>query len=305
MQIDQLRNIMEVAKTGSMTTAAQKHYMTLSAISQSISQLEKELGVKLFIRTKSGAVPTPEGERIIGKAAEILAHLEDLEMIAQISRSTITLNLRVAGVPGSLSVLVETAAELKQSHPNIRSNINEYGSQHIVNDIQNDLLDMGFIILLEGLLEKNKGLEFEPVTTGEIVVAVGKRSPLAGNRRITPEALMKHPLVLYDEQYILHFTEQLARQYGKPNLLFVSNNLDVLDQAILDGQAAAIGLSSALRIDPLYLNGEFILMDLDINTPPYQLGWIYPKKVSENKVLRKYRDLVKLKLTSLRLHDIL
>jgi len=79
MNLEQLEYIVDVAKTKSLTKTAQNAHVTLSAVSQSISLLESELGVVLFNRSRGvGAVPTPEGQSIIGRAAEILTKLEAL-----------------------------------------------------------------------------------------------------------------------------------------------------------------------------------------------------------------------------------
>lgn len=80
MNLEQLEYIVQVAKTGSFTKAAEHSHVTLSAISQSISMLESELGVSLFHRSRGlGAVPTPEGRALIVKAHEALVALQEAQ----------------------------------------------------------------------------------------------------------------------------------------------------------------------------------------------------------------------------------
>jgi len=64
---------------GSFSGAAQKLYISQSAISHQIKALEQELGVKLFVRVGRGISPTPEGERLAHYARSILHSIDDLE----------------------------------------------------------------------------------------------------------------------------------------------------------------------------------------------------------------------------------
>lgn len=90
MNIDQLEYIIEVAKTNFITAASQNKHVTLPAISQSISHLEAELGVKLFTRNRQGTFPTPEGTILIQKASEIVEKVKELKAEAQSYTNTIS-----------------------------------------------------------------------------------------------------------------------------------------------------------------------------------------------------------------------
>ncbi|PEJ57624.1 MULTISPECIES: LysR family transcriptional regulator [unclassified Bacillus (in: firmicutes)] len=84
MNIEKLQYFVEVVNTGSFLFAAQNLFVSQSAISQSISSLEKDLGVKLFDRYRGqGVVPTAEGLRIIPLARELLIKCQELEELAK------------------------------------------------------------------------------------------------------------------------------------------------------------------------------------------------------------------------------
>jgi DNA-binding transcriptional LysR family regulator len=78
VNFDQLKYVIEVSKEMSVTKAAKGLHVSPSAISQAISILEKELGFNIFIRSKVGMVPTPEGHLVISKAYDILADIHEL-----------------------------------------------------------------------------------------------------------------------------------------------------------------------------------------------------------------------------------
>lgn len=76
MNIEQLLYIVEVAKYSSLSIAAQNLHVTQSNISQSITNLEKELGIKVLKRSRGhGAVPTDEGRIILKLAYEVQKNL--------------------------------------------------------------------------------------------------------------------------------------------------------------------------------------------------------------------------------------
>lgn len=61
MDLKQIEYIVKIADEKSITRAAEKLFLTQSALNQQLLRLEKELGVQLFKRTKSDWSPTPAG----------------------------------------------------------------------------------------------------------------------------------------------------------------------------------------------------------------------------------------------------
>ena len=76
MQLEQLKYLVAVAETKSMTTAGKLMYISHQNISKSIASLEKELGVSLFTRTSKGVSLTKSGWEIVDYARQIL-NLQD------------------------------------------------------------------------------------------------------------------------------------------------------------------------------------------------------------------------------------
>ena len=80
VNLDLYRVFYTVAKNGSLTKAAEELYISQPAVSQSVKQLENQLGVTLFNRTHRGMELSEEGgKRIIGKVERALRLLEEAE----------------------------------------------------------------------------------------------------------------------------------------------------------------------------------------------------------------------------------
>lgn len=78
MTIQQLQHVLEIARCGSASKAAKRLFLSQSNLSNSIKNLENELGIAIFERTSSGMHLTQAGNRLAQKASVIMAQLQDI-----------------------------------------------------------------------------------------------------------------------------------------------------------------------------------------------------------------------------------
>ena len=71
MTIQQCKYVLKIAETGSFSEAAKQLFIAQSSLSSSVKQLELELGIRLFDRSKSGVFLTAEGAEFVRYAEEI------------------------------------------------------------------------------------------------------------------------------------------------------------------------------------------------------------------------------------------
>src|SRR3954468_11018314 len=76
MELQQLRYLLAVAKTGNFSRAAEQCHVSQPSLSQQIAKLESELGERLFSRLKRRAVLTSAGEALLQRATRILAEVD-------------------------------------------------------------------------------------------------------------------------------------------------------------------------------------------------------------------------------------
>lgn len=284
MHLEQLACIIEVAKTGSLTNAAQNLHITLSAVSQSISNLEAELGLTLFTRSRQGTVPTAEGEVIIKKAYEIINKVQELKDQASDFSNTQTGELRLATIPGPLSLYLDTLIQFKTAYPQIRMEISEKGTQEIIDDIRNNKVDLGLIILFEHLMQKNIRLTYGRLLEGKMVVCVSRKSPLALMRSITPQELLRHSFVFFNDDYIKWYMEQFQQTYGRANIVFTTNNQDAIFRALQEKNIVTVGLDFSFQKLPQVTNGEFVIIEIDIpQQESVYLGWVRAEETRFSK----------------------
>ena len=89
MEIKQLRAFLAVANAKSFLAAAETMYITRQAVSKTVTQLEEELGVKLFVRGQSGAELTPAGVYFYPQARTLVADFDRLQReMTQLEQNT-------------------------------------------------------------------------------------------------------------------------------------------------------------------------------------------------------------------------
>lgn len=287
MNLEQLKYIVEVAKSGSLTKAAQKLHITLSAISQSISLLEKELGVPLFNRSRGlNTMPTEEGKVVIERAIDILKKVNELKEEVDTYKDTLAGELTITTIPGRMHLLVNTVAQFRKDFPSVAIKISEQGPKEIIDSILSNKSDIGLMVLEEEYIPKHSDLVYETVLQGKMVVAVHPESKLAKEKFITPELLLKETLVLYDDDIIRQFIDVNITKYGNMDILFVTNNTIAIHNAVRKGLAVTIGLDFSFQE---MANSNMMIIDL--KTPenkPIPYGWVRYKNQPSSRIAKTF-----------------
>ena len=79
MTLQQLKYVVTVAETGTITNAAKKLYISQPSLTNAIHELEKEMNIVIFQRTNKGIVLSREGEDFLGYARQVLEQAAILE----------------------------------------------------------------------------------------------------------------------------------------------------------------------------------------------------------------------------------
>ncbi len=167
--------ILEVARCGGITRAAENLFITPSALSKYVITLEAQLQVKLFQRVGKKFVPTKAGEYYIQKCLEIESIYHEMgqqmESISCANRGILRLGVQPNLVE---CVLRYVLPGLKQSLPGIRISIHETNGDSLIAMLKSQNLDV--VIAIVG--DREKGLDYKKIHTCEAVLAVGAGHPL-------------------------------------------------------------------------------------------------------------------------------
>ena len=94
MNLQYIRYALEIARTGSISKAAENLSVAQPNLSRAVKELESGLGIAIFERTRTGMTVTPEGERLLSSGERILREVDELETMFEgdaVPRETLSL----------------------------------------------------------------------------------------------------------------------------------------------------------------------------------------------------------------------
>ncbi|MBX9996639.1 LysR substrate-binding domain-containing protein [Priestia sp. YIM B13446] len=288
MNIEQLKHMVEIDKTGSLKEAANNLHITLPALSQSIKNLEKELNIMIFHRSRRGSIPTEEGHRLIEKANSALLKIQEFMDEAEAYTNTMNGEIKIATYPGPMEILVHLITEIKREYPNIKASVYENSTEYIIDKVLEGEVDVGFITYTEKEETKYRNLVFKKLLDGHMVAAVNKKSPLAKQRLITEEMLLNQPIVLYNDKYIQEFMKGFS---SLPfDILFTTNNVDTIRNTLENNTAINIGFDYAFKTDAgLSRSDQYVVVNF---APPhyktYSFGYFYNANNGLSRIIREF-----------------
>lgn len=183
MTLNQLYCFVNAAEYLSFSEAARQMNLAQSAVSYHIAELEKELGVKLFVRNPKNIELTSEGNVLLEKAYTVLSITNEAPLLVKKAASGTTGQIKI-GVPFAplLDRYVDLLRLFKQKYPEIEITINAYSSTEISRLLENNQLDIGFTRY--PFLYNKSQFNWEPLYTDVLYVVTNKNHPLHRKKEV-------------------------------------------------------------------------------------------------------------------------
>ncbi|ALX16289.1 LysR family transcriptional regulator [Burkholderia cepacia JBK9] len=181
MEVGRLRALLELARCGTMAAAADALFLTPSAVSQQIAQLEDEAGVELTERVGRGVRLTPAGHALAGYAERVMVVLDEARSELAELRREIAGALRVAAFPSIASaVLPDTVKALHRAYPRLSIEIAELEPIDAVAALRSWRADIAMIDDLSIATGNHReSVEIVPLAEDVLYVAVATDHPLS------------------------------------------------------------------------------------------------------------------------------
>lgn len=203
MNLQQLRYVVEIARTGSITQAARNLYMGQPNLSKSIKELESEVGISLFRRTAKGVVPTKAGEDFLAYARSITAQMDTLEHLYG-TGSPQAQRLRVAAPRASYvgAAFARCAGRLSGG---TELDYRELTATEVVRAVASGASGVGVLryqeahkAYFESLCAENH-LRTEPLWRFSMVVLMSEEHPLAALSPVPYHLLTQYPQLVHGD----------------------------------------------------------------------------------------------------------
>src|SRR5687768_12662567 len=233
-----LRLVAEVARTQSVTRAADRLHVTQSAVSHQLREIEARLGTPLFHRSGRRMVPTPAGAHLVQSAARVLDEIDRAESaIGQLARNDAGEFRVCTQCHTGYHWLPPLLQAVRRRFPKVDVRIAPEHTDHAIGALLDGKLDLA---ILNGD-PKDARLRLLPLFQDEHAVIVAPDHPFAKRAFVTAEQLSRERLFLYsrsiDDALIVQTVLRPARlEPGDVTLIR-------LTEAILEMVKAGLGVS--------------------------------------------------------------
>lgn len=229
MTLQQIHYVIEIEKSGSFCEGANRCFITQPSISNQVRELEEELGITIFHRSRSGVTLTPDGQEFLKYAYQILEAQETL-MSHFSNKNHARVNFSVSSLHYAFVLNAFQAMQLTVTDPRYYLRINETTMSGVIRDIAKYESEIGVIFLSDSnqkLLEKNlkaNRIRFHPLSTVDTCIFIAEGHPLLKKGYATLEDLSPYPSIIYD-QASYYFTEETPVANFTPDKVISVTNI--------------------------------------------------------------------------------
>ncbi|MFF3737023.1 LysR family transcriptional regulator [Streptomyces sp. NPDC002566] len=257
MRTEQLEYIAAVTRLGSLRRAAEELRLSQPALSETVRNLERELGVDLLERKRSGATMSASGRELLPHIVDVLDAVDRLRSAAgeqhRISRMVRVGTVNAATVP----LLVPAVRDFRAEHP--LTQVEVVGAQQT--DIHRGLLegglDLGLVNHLDG---DDMPAEFDSteLLRGRPVVCVRPDSPLAARAEASADDLLDVPLIGMRSGYVMHRYVHRLLGGRAPAFAYSTDGAEMGKLMVAEGLGATVLPDFSVVGDPLERRGAIV-----------------------------------------------
>lgn len=179
-----MRYVVAIAETGSFTRAAARNFVVQSALSHQVAALERELGVKLFVRSSRQVQLTKAGEAFLPHARATLEAADRARDEAAAADGAVRGKLRIGFIPTLTAVdLPALLRECRSRFPELTLEARVSNSEEMIQEVRGGTLDVAFLGLLHGT--PVEGVAVRELNRDTLAAVLHEEHPLARRKKLS------------------------------------------------------------------------------------------------------------------------
>ena len=290
----QINYALTIKEYGSMNKAAEHLGISQPTLTNAVQELEKELGMQIFLRTHKGAVPTAEGEEFLQNASQLFRQYElvcekyinkDIKRKFGVSTQHYTF---------AVDAFINTVKQYDTLEFDLA--IRETETLNVIKDVGSLKSEIGILYMNrfnETVIKKtlrDNGLIFEPLFRAKPHVFVGKDSPLAKKKSLSLSDLKPYPRLSYEQgsHNSFYFSEEILSTVDADKELLVHDRATLFN--LLIGMHGYTICSGVINEE---LNGPNIVAR-PLKVDDYmEIGYILPSTMHPSNLTKAYIAILK------------
>ena len=300
MTLQQLKYALTIADCGSMNEAAKQLFISQPSLSETMKELETEIGLDIFLRSNRGIVITPEGEEFLGYARQVTEQFGLLQSKYIDKKVKEKFSVSTQHYTFAVKAFVETVKQIGMEQYEFA--VHETTTISVIESVKNFKSEIGVLYendfnekVLNKMFKEN-GLEFVELFSCDTFVYLWSGHPLAKQDVITMEELDEYPCLSFDQgkNNSLYLAEEMKSTYEYRRLIKANDRATLLNLMI--GLNAYTLCSGIICED---LNGDDYKAVPLRETEKMRIGYIKRKGAKVSHIgelyieeLKKYKEKV-------------
>lgn len=290
VKLELYRVFKEVAEVGNITAAAQALYISQSAVSQSIKQLENDLQTRLFSRNSRGVTLTAEGKMLYEYVRSAMGLLETGEEKLSQSRDLQMGHLTIGASDTVTSqFLLPYLDRFHRQYPAIHIQIISGRSHKVLGLLQSGKVDIAFA----STPQEGASLETFPCLATHSIFVAGAEYPCDFDHVYTLEEIARFPLILLERK-------ASSRLYLEK--YFLQNGLHLNPEIELGARSLLVDLA-AIGFGVAGVTEEFVRRELEsgrlrklrtsFDIPPRSVDLCVLRDVPLTSAAQRFSDFIR------------
>ncbi len=289
-----------VAKCGSLTRAAEELYISQPAVSQSIKQLETQLGVSLFNRTHRGMELSAQGGKVIfDKVEEALGLFHEAQVMLSQINSSATGTIRIGASDTIFEhVLSDKIVEFREKYPAVKIELLSGYSPQTLEALKNGEIDVAFVNL-PMQVDEALSLYGNFTRLTDVFIVGEKYAQLADKHADAPIALTeltKYPLITLSKDTVA--TKSLNGFLSSLGVNLASSieigSFELMKRLVSKGMG--IGVLPREYAEKELADGSLKILQTDPALPARSVGMVLSKHTTVPYSLRMFIELFGVKI---------
>lgn len=300
MTLQQIKYAITIANKGSMSKAAEALFITQSALSCAIRDLETETGVTIFLRTAKGVKLTPDGTEFLMYADRVY---RQFELLCEKYGENGSVKRKFGVSTQHYAFAVKAFVEMVKRFDTLNFDfaIRETKTLEVISDVGRMKSEVGILYksafngrIIDRMLAEN-GLEFIPLINCRAYVYMWRNHPLARESSLSLEQLSGYPCLSFEQGngVASYFAEEILGDREYPRVIRSSDRATQLNLMVgLNGYTLCSGITCEELNGEEYVTVPFREDEQNRNTV-MEIGYIRKKYAPLSDIASVYIDEVR------------
>jgi len=239
VHLETLRLYCDIVRLQSFSRGAEQNFVSQSAASQAVQQLERELGVRLIDRSKRPFVVTPEGQAFYGACRGVLEAWDKAKTEVGSVQARVAGTVRVAAIYSvGLHDMSHHLQRFMSLYPNTRVQLECLHPHKVVEAVLKDEADVGVM----SYPPADRALHVVPLRDEPMAFVCHPGHRLARRRSVSAQDLNGEPFVAFDRGLTIRkaIDRALRQHNARPNVVMEFDNIETIKQAIMIGAGVSL-----------------------------------------------------------------